>query len=49
MIRRDKSWKHDIKIAKELLYSESVIKALELEKDPNRRKRILRDARDSIS
>ena len=49
VIRRDKSWKHDIKIAKELLYSESVIKALELEKDPNRRKRILRDARDSIS
>lgn len=45
---RNESWKADIKIAKELLYPDSVIEALKAEKDSNKRDLILRSARQHM-
>lgn len=39
-------WKHDIKIAKQLKYPDKVIEALDKESDPDKRQRILSDARN---
>ena len=38
----------DVKIAKDLLYSQNVIDALKAEKDPNKRNRILTNARKGV-
>lgn len=42
---KSNEWEEDIKIAKELLYPDSVIKALEKESNSIRRSNILKDAR----
>lgn len=39
------SWREDVTAAKELLYPKEVIRRLEDEPDPNKRQRILHDAR----
>lgn len=39
------SWREDVTAAKELLYPKEVIRLLEDEPDPNKRQRILHDAR----
>lgn len=39
-------WKTDVRIAKQLRYSDEVIMALEKESNPNKRQRILSDARN---
>lgn len=39
------SWREDVTAAKELLYQKEVIRRLEDEPDPNKRQRILHDAR----
>lgn len=38
-------WREDVTAAKELLYPKEVIRRLEDEPDPNKRQRILHDAR----
>ena len=38
----------DVRIAKDLLYSQNVIDALKVEKDPNKRNRILINARKGV-
>lgn len=42
---KNDSIRSDMKIAKELMYPKSVIDALKKEKDPNKRSRILTNAR----
>ena len=45
MLRKGDDWRADIKIARELCYPDSVIRALQSEEDKNKRNQILRNAR----
>lgn len=45
MEHRNSEWKHDINVAKELLYPYWVIEALKHERDPFKRSKILTNAR----